>query len=632
MQKSKSNRLGVGVVITNIVVAILVNGCARNGATVARAPVEQEVVWESLGGPEGGSVTSIVRDRTGRMFAAFYNGVHFRDPSDTAWTRIIKGGHAGQDAHLVVDSSGRVLSANDWQVLGLDSSRLAWQLIGYRHDAKELAIAPDGSLLEAHEFWVSRLSHHDSTWTHLGGFEMHRLRTLCAAPNGVVYAGSGYLGLFRWTPGDTGFVASGLSGRNVIDIIASRDGQIYAATDSGVFRQSSVDRWEPLPPFGRGRPRTLALDNDGSLLVGTDSPGRLLELSPATHAWREHTDGIIASVVSAIFVDDDHVMYCGTNVGMYRRDAASRVWQPFSNGAQSTWPVHLENVPRLGILTASWASGIHVLLPGDARWRERNEGLPSMHVDLLVIDSAGRTHALIDGHGFYVRTTSDSIWRRGSGQIDIKRSRAFALATAADGSIYAATAMLHRLAAGDSVWRPTRRPTPEEERLQDTRIVRMGNDGYVYAMQTMPIGSRGELLVVRQHPGADRWDSVATVGDVGGLGSIDMAVSRNGTIYVATINRLIRRDGETGNASVLIERDNYFSSVLRFDNNGNLFIGLKDLYTIAAGDDQVRHIRLPEELDDVSSITFDASGNPLVGMGYNSGVWRARIVRREAGH
>jgi hypothetical protein len=136
--------------------------------------------------------------------------------------------------------------------------------------AMALALAPNGTVLAATREGLYALNE-DDTWT-LRTEEF--AQTLLVQPNGHVLIG-GFDGLYHLVPGSNTATRLGLDDLTIHDLLANADGDLFAATDAGVFRSNNSGvSWQNVSAgLGDAPVLALTLDAEETLFAGTDGDG-----------------------------------------------------------------------------------------------------------------------------------------------------------------------------------------------------------------------------------------------------------------------------------------------------------------------------------------------------------------------
>jgi len=356
-------------------------------ALLVLSPRSSAQFFAPVGGPEGGWITSLVRDQaSGAIYAGTshqwgYNnaaGAVFKSiDGGVTWTRLATAVSGALESNTVVrgiavTSSGTVFvgmrgagvrrSVDGGSTFSAVSSGLPSQKI------VALAAAPDGSVLAAVEqFGIYQLASGGSTWIASNtGLPNLVVRTVAVLGSTQLVGTSS--GLYRRSTGSGTWSAPSVGvGSTGVNSISQGTAALYAACDNGVWL--SLDggtQWSQLSgPFSgiityaafesdsarlvgsqagwhrsvAGGPWTAAsgvatgaiprcfLSGAGPLLAGTSEFG-VLSSSDQGGSWTASNSGLVAHTVLRLSVTSAGSVLAGTRGGIYRKGGGGSTWDP----------------------------------------------------------------------------------------------------------------------------------------------------------------------------------------------------------------------------------------------------------------------------------------------------------------
>jgi ligand-binding sensor domain-containing protein len=309
-------------------------------------------------------VTDIVEDETGLWFGTYGGGVAFYDGS--RWETLALDAELGGNLIQAIrqDGEGAIWFTHQgtglsryepeggvWQVFGEAEGALDWPCVPAVDSSGSLWIADYGELarydgqgwqtftppelegIEIYEIeigpddvrWLvtdhGLMRHNPATeeWTTFTGADhpvMEEIWSILAASDGTVWVG-GEEDIARydgstWSPPE----ASGSAPRNVEDFAEGSDGSLWIAADGELWHLAG-GRWSYSAWTGDAWLETVAIGPDGSVWAGYVGLGRY---DPASGDWEMGTpdDGLVHSIVQAIHVTPEGVVWIGTEGGVSR--------------------------------------------------------------------------------------------------------------------------------------------------------------------------------------------------------------------------------------------------------------------------------------------------------------------------
>ena len=224
--------------------------------------------------------------------------------------------------------------------------------------------------------------------------------------------------------------SAGLAGVNVNALLFDR-GNLYAATDSGIFVRAGGDEWSALAP---GSFSAIAADPTGVLYAGGSS---ILKSIDGGQSW-----STINSIdASSIVVDNHSNIYVGTrDSGIFKSTDGGTTWSAKPTGI-SGFVITLTLDPRdSAIVYAGTNRGVLKSVDGGNNWRQINNGITvPFSITSIVIDPSSPS-TIFAGSPFAAVFRSDDAgesWRPASNGLPSNWVSALALQNRT--TIYAGT-------------------------------------------------------------------------------------------------------------------------------------------------------------------------------------------------
>lgn len=333
---------------------LLLPGCRRDPAALSGA-APPAPHWESLHGPSGGEVASLVVDDSGTLFcAAGRSGFFYRPASLDHWTHVAPpDGEPLRTLHRTRDNTVLAGTGN-----GLFAFRNGW---------------------------------------HGAGLVGHRVQAIAERADGVLLAGTENGIYVRWTANDSWAPVVATAGWNVTHLATAGSTAVIAAVEERhLFRAGDLlGSWRSIPLPGGGRVMTVVSAGE-RIWAGGESG--LASLAPDGGSWiTEISPGV---PVYSLAVDGE-TLRAGVGAAVWRRDG------------DGTWHADAGELPapadRLTVAGGTVWIGVRsrgVFRYPDLEARPVDEGLPAATVTGLLHNEAfvwaGRTP------GGVVRTPIDN--------------------------------------------------------------------------------------------------------------------------------------------------------------------------------------------------------------------------------
>jgi ligand-binding sensor domain-containing protein len=310
--------------------AVVDNVSERSEEKTMIRSVDNGATWTTADeGLSGHSITGMVLDESGTLYAAGVTGVYRRGPA--GWQHI--GLHTVLSMSLFGAPWGNVYAVADRGTYRTTDHGAHWRPLLLPDGAgRAVTVTRDGHLLLGTWEWLYRSSDRGDTWEQ-AGLNQPVLSLFTVPATGVILAGTSD-GLFRSTDNGATWIerSVGLRSFEVTSFGASADGAIFAGTVAGegqgeVYRSTdNGDHWRLLAPESlEGVVNTLAVLANGSVIAGT-SQG-IFRRSPDRGDWEQVLGRRGRMRVSSLVVDRVGRAIAGTSTsGVFVSEDGGNTW------------------------------------------------------------------------------------------------------------------------------------------------------------------------------------------------------------------------------------------------------------------------------------------------------------------
>ena len=321
-------------------------------ALVAATPgLTQEILWESTGGPYGGSIQDVVANESDVLFAGvFLGGVYRSEDLGETWEPF---------ATAPINP--------DVQTLAFNGTKL-------------LAGTPTGvfATFDLGETWDGPLAGTDGAFV-----------TEIAVAGGVVYAATLGVGLLRsmdggstWAPTAVGLDSPYLYSVTAYDavvFVGAEGGEIYRSFDRG-------STWD-LFGFGLDTPILSLAVSDGSLYAAT-AVGIYARDVDAVGQWWSASTGLSNLFVLSVSVADGQLLATTLGGGVFRSNNGGVTWSGSVAGMR-----HLDAVTAVAVdstlVVGTFTGGIYRSVDGGVTWALSNRGMAANPILTIGRTSSG---------------------------------------------------------------------------------------------------------------------------------------------------------------------------------------------------------------------------------------------------
>jgi photosystem II stability/assembly factor-like uncharacterized protein len=233
------------------------------------------------------------------------------------------------------------------------------------------------------------------------------------SPDKLFLASSLY-GMEQWTePVGLGYINSGLANVKVQSVHVAENGDLFAATEGGVFR--STNNGAAWTKFGTPALFTRALADlpNGPLLAGTNLG--VIRYAPDGSSFATMNTGIINRSVNTLWAGTDGRTLVGTEDGLYRLDSVTWVPMNVSTGVLKVIDI---DVSGQTIAVAARDSGVYLSTDNGQLWQRKKTGIENLSVSAIVLTSPIQLYAATEQNGIFVTTTASAQWTAAAGGLN----------------------------------------------------------------------------------------------------------------------------------------------------------------------------------------------------------------------
>jgi photosystem II stability/assembly factor-like uncharacterized protein len=611
----------------------------------------QTVLWEPTSGPEGGNIVSMTSNGQGHLFASAGEGGMFRSLNGGASWEAINNHDPGFESDSFQPHDVWVNPATQ-------------------------------TLLVANGCRIFRFEDNGDYWTHTG-LALDCVGTPMAARQngGPIYAGGRTTsGLLRSDDDGRSWAAVTMGEaplpRPVLRLAVDSQSALYAATDNGVFRSS--DEGQNWTPYGLQPHMVTALRFDPSrdaLFAGTQweeengfpsfhhrhtsdadwttgtppggwiyqvtdfafTPGAIFGASSQNTGVFRSTDegatwehaglgsgdgpGYNAHTVRTLTVTPDHVVFAGTQEGVFRYDGPSAQWAFTANGMRATYIRSLLFTSQGDLFAGTWAAGIGRTSDRGHTWTQAAQGYVN---DIVTVDGLAETPSgeLFAAMGAIIKSTDGgSTWTSVTPGYDVPGPSCaphLSIAASMTGQLYASSycGVLRSSDLGVS-W--------EQMGLSDRQLelVALSPNGRIFAA-----GGRypGLWRFVDQ---SATWEAVGLFTDEVWIRSI--AFNSKGHVFVSSYTNGFQRSEDDGTTwSGPLDNMGYGVGPIAVNGDDVIFKGpylRRSLDNGATWEDWSAGMETPQRRSEVLALALDSDGFLYAGM-WSGGVWRSTVTTR----
>lgn len=353
--------------------------------------------WTPLGAPAKTSIRALIFFSNALLAGTGGEGIFFTDDQGKSWDTINVGLDSGQ-IHDFLVSGNNLLTGTSAGVYRYDARILAWVRVSSGlEDPLVISMGQVGNAILAGTgsgvFFSQDLG---QKWEPLvSNDRIDKFVLAIAAQGSSVFAGTYGGGVFRfldgWNRAGTGLNAQ------LINSMASRSGQIFAATEGGqVFSSDDEGKtWTDITSNLNVFSVYSMLVEAGELLVGANSG--VYRYIDGQNSWVAANQGISRFQIFSL-ASRNGVLFAGTaSGGIFRSIDGAKTWQGINKGLTSA---RINDLITAGQdLLAATDAGIFISKDNGENWSPSSNGIGSLQVNSLIF--TGKTVLAGTFNGIY---------------------------------------------------------------------------------------------------------------------------------------------------------------------------------------------------------------------------------------
>jgi Secretion system C-terminal sorting domain len=302
-----------------------------NGTSYAGTESDGVFSWEgsSLAWAQCGidpvSVTSIAFNSSNNLFASTGAGVFEQRPADGLWLRVSDGLSRSTVYQIYFSASSKRLyasTADGLYVLPVGTNEWTPLTKQWTYDFVE---SPDGNNYAGTNIGIFKSVAGVDTWAIMQTVGIPYTRIYCVALDSAkdLLAGTSNTGAFVSTDGGSFWTQTGVSSPfifySVMTMGIDSRGRIFAGTDmSGAYYSDDLGvNWNSIPSISGKSVTCFLVNNPAMYFAGTSDSGAFASTDHGSN-WHLSNNGLTDSSIMSLNVDQQGLLYVGTNKGLFR--------------------------------------------------------------------------------------------------------------------------------------------------------------------------------------------------------------------------------------------------------------------------------------------------------------------------
>ncbi len=301
-------------------------GSVLTAGAVAQLP-EPDLAWKNV--TVDGKKTAVFcmyRDSRGVMWLGTNSGLYFYD--GVTVHSVGRNDLAGTQIYAIVERDGRLFLGgnNGLLVYDYEKGSVSYCNESLPKEIRSLLLYDDGQLWVGSLYGMFRLNLADGSVSDFSAGLPHKsVYSIMRDSRGILYAGT-YNGLARWNSGNNSFlkVRDDSDGRNLKNLfvnclLEAPDGEgIYVGSEGSLYEYTPVNnRWVKIAALKNNNIKSLAMGNNGHILIGTDNGVFEWGRDSIRHYRHDsrHELSLSDNEIWCIFADRDHNIWTGHERG-----------------------------------------------------------------------------------------------------------------------------------------------------------------------------------------------------------------------------------------------------------------------------------------------------------------------------
>ena len=226
-----------------------------------------------------------------------------------------------------------------------------------------------------------------SGWKYVGQFAQGEIvYSLAYDQSGNILAGTWGGKIYRSSNGGQSFtrINSGMSVGFIWSLAVNSGGDIFAATEQGIFR--SIDNGATWIVIGLNLKdvRSIVIDNSGDLYAGTWGFGTFKSTDNGA-TWNVINNGLTSSIVSSLSITSGSKLFAGTfGGGIYKSTDQGASWAHQSLGYNLIWALGVTSTDVL--FAGSYGNGLFRSTDDGTSWSLLTNGINAPYIYSIQID------------------------------------------------------------------------------------------------------------------------------------------------------------------------------------------------------------------------------------------------------
>ena len=352
----------------------------------------QELQWEGVGGPEGGSTLSLISTPEGVLYAGTKEGGVYRSEDGENWVVVGQGLPVGEVRGLSVTEDGLFAALFARGVFRLAPGAEVWEEMeeGLRNKRLLSLEVAGGTLFAGTDNGIYASDSGGETWVELGGdLQTYRVYSFLTVGE-TLYTGTSYHGVYRSADGGASWESIGenLDNKTMYPLVTG-GGYFFASVPGlGIYRRGEGEsRWvrknDGMPENNSVLGMVLV---DGILMAGSgDGYGKsqIYRSDDWGESWQELGEEMPKLRLTAM-VEVEGQLYTATEGdGVYRSEDGGQSWSPANAGLAATAVTGLIETED-GFFAGVLGGGVHYSPGIGERWQPVRAGLDDYNVTSLV--------------------------------------------------------------------------------------------------------------------------------------------------------------------------------------------------------------------------------------------------------
>jgi hypothetical protein len=277
----------------------------------------QGIYWQPTSGPLNGEVYEVSAGSSDTIYAATTNGVHVSGDRGESWHRTL----AVEATTILRHPQGAIFAGTvgDGVRRSTDGGVTWWPTAMSRDTVWTLALNHDGRLYAGSNGYIGYSDDLGDHWTTVS-FTIKPIFSLVFTRTGGILAASYGKGVYFSTDAGSTWSSSnqGVDTLKAQHLAIAPDGDIYLATETGVFRSTNNGAlWSRVSPNWNAAVHKVGVTHAGTLFaIAHNGVYRTIDKGGT---WTQINEGLTTSLTGALLISNNGYVYVGTwGSGVFR--------------------------------------------------------------------------------------------------------------------------------------------------------------------------------------------------------------------------------------------------------------------------------------------------------------------------